>query len=110
MRHIGVEPGTSCLLAFLSMITKNGGLDPPMVTIPKTPCWHSLALVLGLVYPSNSTKECQPIGHNVYRYYPQAHGSIVVAFHPEVFGYRSFIFSQRKAWCKVSSRDMDKIT
>jgi hypothetical protein len=81
-----------------------------MVTVLETPCWHSLALLLGLVYPSNNTKECQPIGHNVYRYYPQAHGSIVVAFHPEVFGYHSFIFSQRKAWCKVSSRDMDKIT
>jgi hypothetical protein len=61
-------------------------------------CWHSLASLLELVYPSNGTKECQLIGHNVYRGYPQAHGSIVIAFHPEVFGYHSF------------SRDMDKIT
>jgi hypothetical protein len=72
-------------------------------------CWHSLASLLELVYPSNNTKECQPIGHNVYRGYPQVHGSIVVAFYPEVFGYHSFIFSQRHC-VKVSSRDMDKIT
>jgi hypothetical protein len=81
------------MLVFLSKITKNGGLDPPMITVPETPCWHYLALLLGLVYPSNSTKECEPIGHNIYRFYPQAHGSIIVAFHPEVFEYRLFIFS-----------------
>jgi hypothetical protein len=98
------------MLVFHSMITKNGGLDPPMVNVPETPCWHSLALLLGLLYPSNSTKECQSIGHNIYIYYLEAHESIIVAFHLEVFGYRSFIFSQRKAWCKVSRRDLDKIT
>jgi hypothetical protein len=38
-----------------------------------------------------------PIGHNVYRCYPQAHESIVVAFHPKVFRVSLFIFSQRKA-------------
>jgi hypothetical protein len=41
---------------------------------------------------------------------PQAHGYIVVEFHLEVFEYHSFIFSQRKVWCKVSSMDMVKIT
>jgi hypothetical protein len=30
--------------------------------------------------------------------YPQAHGTIIVAFHPEVFRVSLFIFSQRKAF------------
>jgi hypothetical protein len=30
--------------------------------------------------------------------YPQAHGAIIVAFHPEVFEVLLFIFSQRKAF------------
>jgi hypothetical protein len=47
---------------------------------------------------------------NDYRKYTQAHGSIVVAFHPELFRVSLFIFSQRKAWCKDSSMDMNKIT
>ena len=34
---------------------------------------------------------------NLLGYYPQAHGSIVAAFHPEVFRVSLFIFSQRKA-------------
>ena len=34
---------------------------------------------------------------NLLDYYPQAHGSIVAAFHPEVFRVSLFIFSQRKA-------------
>jgi len=34
---------------------------------------------------------------NDYRKYPQAHGSIVVAFHPEEFRVSLFIFSQRRA-------------
>ena len=34
---------------------------------------------------------------NLLEYYPQAHGSIVAAFHPEVFRVSLFIFSQRKA-------------
>ena len=47
---------------------------------------------------------------NDYTKYLQAHGSIVVAFHPEVFRVSLFIFSQRKVWCKESSMDMNKIT
>ena len=42
--------------------------------------------------------------------YPQAHGAIIVAFHPEVFRVSLFIFSQRKARCKDSSIDINKIT
>jgi hypothetical protein len=30
--------------------------------------------------------------------YPQAHGAIIVAFHPEVFKVLLFIFFQRKAF------------
>ena len=60
---------------------------------------HSLASLLELGYPSNNTKECQLIGHNVYRGYSQVHESIVVAFHLEVLsGYRYLYFSHRKAW------------
>ena len=40
---------------------------------------------------------------------PQAHGNTVLAFHPEVLRVSLFIFSQRKAWCKDSSIDMNKI-
>ena len=47
---------------------------------------------------------------NDYRKYPQVHGSIVVAFHLEVFRVSLFIFSQRKARCKESNMDMNKIT
>jgi hypothetical protein len=36
---------------------------------------------------------------NDHRMYSQAHGIIVVAFHPEVFRVLLFIFSQKKAWC-----------
>jgi hypothetical protein len=72
--------------------------------------WHSLALLLELVYPSNSTKECQLIGHYVYRGYLQAHGSIVVAFHREVLlGYRYLYFSKGRHGSKSSSMDMSKI-
>jgi hypothetical protein len=52
--------------------------------MPEMPCWHSLEPLLELVYPSSNTKGRQPIGHNVYKDYPQAHGFIVVTFHPEV--------------------------
>ena len=45
---------------------------------------------------------------NDYRKYPQVHGSIVVAFYPKVFRVSLFIFSQRKAWCKESSMDMNR--
>jgi hypothetical protein len=47
---------------------------------------------------------------NDYREYPQAHGSIVVVFHPEVFRVSLFIFSQRRARYKEFSMDMIKIT
>ena len=47
---------------------------------------------------------------NDYRKYLQMHISIVVAFHPKVFRVSLFIFSQRKAWYKDSSEDMNKIT
>jgi hypothetical protein len=46
---------------------------------------------------------------NDYKKYPQAHGSIIVAFHPEVFRVSLFIFFQRRARCKESSMNMNKI-
>jgi hypothetical protein len=73
-------------------------------------CWHSLASLLELVYPSSNTQECQPIGHNIYRGYSQAHRSIVVAFHPEVLlGYRYLYFPVGRHGIKSSSMDMSKI-
>jgi hypothetical protein len=73
-------------------------------------CWHSLALLLELVYPSNSTKECQLIGHDIYRGYLQVHESIVVAFHPKVLsGYRYLYLSKGRHGSKSSSMDMSKI-
>ena len=47
---------------------------------------------------------------NDYRKYLPVDGSIVVAFHPEVFRVSLFIFSQRRARCIESSMDMNKIT
>jgi hypothetical protein len=47
---------------------------------------------------------------NDYREYPQAHGSIVVAFHLEIFKVSLFIFSPRRVRYKESSLDMIKIT
>jgi hypothetical protein len=62
-------------------------------------CWYSIASLLELVYPSSNTQECQSIGHNIYRGYPQAHGSVVVAFHSgSIIRVLLFIFSCRKAW------------
>jgi hypothetical protein len=40
---------------------------------------------------------------NDYREYLQAYGSIIVAFHPEVFRVLLFMFSQRRARYKESS-------
>jgi hypothetical protein len=72
-------------------------------------CWHFLALPLELVYPSDNTKECQLIGHNVYRCYPQMHGSIVVAFHPKVLsGYHYLYFPKGSLGNKSSDMDMSK--
>ena len=73
-------------------------------------CWHFLASSLGLVFPRNGTRNALTIFLNANRNIPQAYGYIVVAFLPEIFGYHSFIFSQRMALLKVSSRDMDDIT
>ena len=47
---------------------------------------------------------------NDYRKYPQAHGSVVVAFHHEVFMVSLFIFSQRRARYIYSSIDINMIT
>jgi hypothetical protein len=78
--------------------------------MPEMPCWHSLEPLLELVYPSSNTKGRQPIGHNVYKDYPQAHGFIVVAFHPEVLlGYRYLYFPIERYGNKSSSMDMNKI-
>ena len=45
-----------------------------------------------------TSRERQVIdGLGIAKVNPQAHGSIIVAFHPGVFGYRSFIFSHGKA-------------
>jgi hypothetical protein len=49
---------------------------------------------------SNDARNSLTIVLNDYRKYPQAHGSIVVVFHLEVFRVSLFIFSQRKAYCK----------
>ena len=73
-------------------------------------CWHSLASLLELGYPSNNTKECQLIGHNIYRGYPQAHESIFVAFHPEVLsGYLYLYFPIGRHGNMISSMSMRKI-
>jgi hypothetical protein len=70
-------------------------------------CWHFLASLLRtglgpirsndarnavLASPNKDTKEHQPIGLYNYRQCPQAHGSIIVAFHSEVFRVSLFIF------------------
>jgi hypothetical protein len=71
--------------------------------------WHSLASLLELVYPSNNTKECQLIGHNIYRCYPQALRSIIVTFHPEVLsGYRYLYFPKGRHGNMISSMNMSK--
>jgi hypothetical protein len=109
-RDRGRERWPPRLLAFLNMITKNGGFKSIPGNGVRNACWHSLASLLELVYPSSNTKECQPIGHNVYRDYPHAHGSIIVAFHPEVLlGYRYLYFSVGRHGNKSSSMDMSKI-
>jgi hypothetical protein len=71
-------------------------------------CWHFLAQSLGLVFLSNGTRNAVTIFLNTCRNILQTYGYIVVAFHPKVFGYRSFIFFQRHG-VKVSNKDMDKI-
>jgi hypothetical protein len=45
-------------------------------------CWHFLTQLLELVFPSNSTRNAVMIFLNTYKNTPQAHGYIVVAFHP----------------------------
>jgi len=72
--------------------------DPPCFLVNNY--WHFLASSLGIVFPSNDTGNALTIFLNTCRNIPQAHGYIIVAFHPVVFRYRSFIFSQRKAWYK----------
>ena len=85
-------------------------LSPSSITMSRNVCWHSLASLLELVYPSNNTKECQQIGHNVCRGYLQVHGSIIVAFHLEVLsGYRYLYFLVGRHGNKISSMDMSKI-
>jgi hypothetical protein len=52
----------------------------------------------------------QLIGLNIYRCYPQAHRSIVVAFHPEVLsGYRYLYFPKEGNGNKSSDMDMSKV-
>jgi hypothetical protein len=98
------------LLAFLNMITNNGGFTSTQGNGVRNACWHSLASLLELVYPSNNIKECQLIGHNVYRGYPQAHRSIIVAFHLEVLsGYCYLYFLVGRHGSKSSSMDMSKM-
>jgi hypothetical protein len=92
------------------MITKNGGFKSILGNSVRNACWHSLASLLELVYPSSNTKECQPIGHNIYRGYPQAQESIIVAFHSEVLPeYHYFYFHIGRHGSKSSSMDMSKI-
>jgi hypothetical protein len=48
---------------------------------------------------------------NESRTSPQAHGIIVAAFHPVVFGYHIYIYPKGRHGVKDSNRDMiDKIT
>ena len=47
---------------------------------------------------------------NDYREYLQVHGSIIVAFNPEVFRVSLFIFSQRRARYEESSMSINMIT
>jgi hypothetical protein len=80
---------------------------PPLPVFVLWACWYFLASLLRtglgpipsngarnavLASPSKDTKERQPIGLYNYRQCPQAHGSNVVAFHPEVFRVSLFIF------------------
>jgi hypothetical protein len=98
------------LLAFLNTITKNGGLKFIPGNGVRNACWRSLALLLELVYPSSNTKKFPLIGYNFYRGYPQAHRSIIVAFHSEVLsGYHYLYFPVGRHGSKSSSMDMSKI-
>jgi hypothetical protein len=62
------------------------------------------------MFPSNGTRNDLRIFLNAYKNIPQEHGYIVVAFHQEVFGYHSIIFSKGRHGVKVSNRDIDKVT
>ena len=81
------------MLAFLSVITKCGYFKSIPGNGVRNACWHFLTQSLELVFPSNDTKNAVTIFLYTCRNIPQAYGYIVVAFHPEVFRYRSFIFS-----------------
>jgi hypothetical protein len=74
------------LLVYLNTITK---IELILATPPETPTMIVL---------------------NDYREYLQAYGSIIIAFHSEVFRVLLFMFSQRRARYKESSMDMIKIT
>jgi hypothetical protein len=52
-------------------------------------CWHFLVTSLESAMP---LEKALTIDLNDYRIYSQAHGSIIVAFHPEVFRVSLFIF------------------
>jgi hypothetical protein len=92
---------------FLIRLLRIEVLSPSSVMISRNACWHSLASLLELVCPSSNTKKCQLIGHNVYRGYPQAHGSIVVAFNLKVLsGNRYLYFSKERHHSKSSSMDI----
>ena len=83
---------------FLTRSLRMEVTTPSSATVPRNTLLAFPNIAIRIEHPSNNTRECQLIGLNVYRYYPQAHGSIVVAFHPEVLsGYRYLYFSQRKA-------------
>ena len=94
----------SYTILFSSITGENKQSYPVTSAFPsngaRNACWHFLAQSLGLVFPRNGTRNAVTIFLNTCRNIPQAHGYIVVAFHPQVFWYRSFIFFPRKAWCK----------
>jgi hypothetical protein len=93
----GRSPQPGIVLAFLSVTTKSRHRVYPRQRRQK--CWG-----VGIPWHRATTRRilttaprsANPIGIYVYRCYLQAHGSIIIAFHSEVFRVSLFIFSQRK--------------
>jgi archaellum biogenesis ATPase FlaH len=76
----------------------------------EAPCWRLLAQSLGMVLPSNGTKNAVMIFLNTCRKIPQAHRYIIIAFHPKVLGIVHLYFSKGRHGVKASIRDKVKLT
>ena len=73
----------------------------PEILVDISQCNHQERFKSIATAPGNASAICL----NVYRKDPQAHGYIIVKFHPEVFRVSLFIFSQGMAQCvKVFTR------